>query len=58
MPELDFDARMLGFLLGLGDLERSPICHGYGNGCRCSECRERAKNKPPVVVRQPWEKAA
>ena len=63
MDSLDVDPRRLGLLLGLGDLNRGEICHGYQNVCVCSDCVERYKNgdraaKPMRAPKQPWELAA
>ena len=38
---IDFDARALGFLLGLGDLAEREVCHGFPNGCGCVGCVDR-----------------
>lgn len=54
MP-LNFADRTLGLLLGLGDLQYKPVCHGYQNCCQCAECVERATRQPVEPVRQPWE---
>lgn len=55
--DVGHDARALGFILGLGDLNTRPICHGYAHACVCAECveRERLARCPVVAVRQPWE---
>lgn len=58
MIELDTEPRILGFLLGLGDLNRT-VCHGFGCCCQCVDCVERETAPPPAEpVRQPWELAA
>lgn len=51
MLELDPDARMLGVLLGLGDLNRPPRHPGYSTGCRCLECRARSASTSPAFLR-------
>lgn len=61
LDALDIDARILGVLLGLGDLQDRERCMGYQNGCRCSECveRERLQREGKRPVRAfPWEDAA
>lgn len=58
MNPLGWSARVLGFHLGLGDLNRGETCHGYANCCTCSECLERAQRKPKKPAPQPWETAA
>lgn len=56
MVELEPGPRVLGFLLGLGDLNRR-VCHGYSRACVCAECLERVSNPkgPRAAARQPWE---
>jgi hypothetical protein len=59
MDLLGWDARELGFRLGLGDLQRAPICHGYANACVCADCRAREETpEPGKPAPQPWERAA
>lgn len=55
---LGVSARLLGLHLGLGDLNRPEVCHGYQNACQCSHCL--ARENPVIVerVRQPWELAS
>lgn len=36
--------RRLALILGLGDLDRGMICHGYSHDCRCVDCVERGEN--------------
>jgi hypothetical protein len=56
--ELDTDARVLGFLLGLGDLNHRP-CMTYSCGCVCGECSARAAMPAPAQpAPQPWELVA
>jgi hypothetical protein len=56
--ELDTDARVLGFLLGLGDLNHQP-CLTFACGCVCDDCRARADApRPKKAAPQPWELAA
>lgn len=58
MRTLTVSDRILGHLLGLGDLQYREPCHGYANGCACSACDERLKWKElpaPESPRQPWE---
>ena len=43
MINLSLETRALGWLLGLGDLQREPSCHGYACGCRCAGCLERVE---------------
>lgn len=55
---IDRAARELGARLGLGDLNRGPVCHGYQNACVCAECLERQLLSLvgiPRPARQPWE---
>lgn len=48
MPErLTASNRELGLILGLGDLQHGPVCHGYQHACPCCECRERAVQTSP-----------
>jgi hypothetical protein len=57
---LSVNDRVLGLLLGLGDLDGPELCHGYANGCICGSCceRELAVSELPARVKQPWETAA
>lgn len=45
--------------LGLPQIRRAPVCHGYRNGCVCPACTESADVKPHLTYvptpRQPWE---
>lgn len=60
--QLDWPARILGFHLGLGDLQRSQPCMGYQNACVCTDCREREIEREAEAAkatpRQPWEPTA
>lgn len=62
------DARILGLILGLGDLDQPSPCHGYQNACVCNDCRERQRLQDKrdqaaaskvaelaVAPAQPWE---
>lgn len=50
MIDVDHDARVLGFLLGLGDLNGEPVCHGYASRCDCSGCTARAERVSPEFL--------
>jgi len=53
---LSTDDRILGLLLGLGDLAPRDICHGYRHACVCHECKDRAAGEPArTPAAQPWE---
>jgi hypothetical protein len=55
VDRFSFDDRVLGFLLGLGDVQDREICHGFPNACMCSQCRWRDENPPAdEAVAQPW----
>jgi hypothetical protein len=53
------DDRILGLMLGLGDIVQPPICHGYVNACVCDDCTERQQlaneSVAKLPARQPWE---
>jgi hypothetical protein len=48
VDDLDPDARLLGFKLGLGDLNHHNPCRGYSAGCECAECVKRSENVSPA----------
>lgn len=60
MRSIGLEARRLGLLLGLGDLDHPPVCHGYANCCVCDDCAERQRIVSTVIElpRQPWDARA
>lgn len=60
MKPLDTDVRILGLMLGLGDLQERETCHGYATGCVCKDCTARVERvrelqaMPRVTPEQPW----
>ncbi len=38
---VSIEARRLGWILGLGDLEQQRRCFGYQNCCACPRCHDR-----------------
>lgn len=56
--EITVEHRVLGVLLGLGDIAPRELCHGFQNGCVCLECSERidaAQVQIASQIAQPWE---
>lgn len=57
MQRIDWNARLLGMKLGLGDIAPRRRCMGYRNACVCAGCMVREKRQRRKV-KQPWEVAA
>lgn len=42
-------------LLGAVVQQRTPRCHGYHNGCCCTNCRQGPPKQAVAQPKQPWE---
>lgn len=54
---LSIDARVVGYKLGLGDLQQpDEICHGYRCACLCTSCLERAEAVAEMQASGGWDR--
>lgn len=55
-PDNPEQAAAVRATLGLRLAQPREICHGFANGCLCSNCLMlESKPEPLTKIRQPWE---